>query len=86
MERPHVACLLLHRRHIAEAAARAPVRLVRAPAFVAIVPFAHREMERQLLVEVALEAIAADERQHAPNECLHAVFMTRVTAPATRVQ
>ena len=76
MERPHVPALLLQIRDVAEAPPRRIAGVRRRDAVVSIVGLAHREVERELVVQVALEPPAAEERdQPMPRgkECVHVV-------------
>ena len=54
--------LLLQGGDVAEAPPRGVLRVGRRDAVVAIVRLAHREVERELVVEIALEPPAAEER------------------------
>src|SRR5262245_49860793 len=67
MKRPHVAALLLERRHVAESRSRGGARVGWGNAVAAIGVLAHREMEGELVVEIALEATPAEERLGSMN-------------------
>ncbi len=61
-ERPHVAALLLQIRHVAEPAARGGAGIGRRRAVAAILRLAHRQVKRELVVQIALELPAVNER------------------------
>ena len=60
-ERPHVARLLLQVRHVAEPASRFVARGVGAQPVRPVIRLAHREMKRQLVVQIAIEPSTADD-------------------------
>ena len=69
MERPHVPALLLQGGDVAEAPPGGVLGVGLRDAAVSIVGLAHREVERELVVQVALEPPAAEERGEPMPDC-----------------